>query len=103
MPPSATAPTSRAAPSWRRLTQLDAAAARPLLEEALRDKEWALRVRAADLLEQAGVPAATPEAAIRPAVPGRAIDEAEWQGTGEPAVLAARVHRRPIAAASRSS
>jgi cyclophilin family peptidyl-prolyl cis-trans isomerase/HEAT repeat protein len=66
------------------LAQLDATAARPLLEEALRDKDWPLRVRAAELLEQAGVAAATTQAAIRPAVPGRAIDEAEWQGLVSP-------------------
>ena len=66
------------------LAQLDPAAARPLLEEALRDKEWAVRVRAAELLEQAGVPAATTQAAIRPAVAGRTIDEAEWQGLVSP-------------------
>ena len=42
------------------LTALDTssspAAARPLLQEALRDQEWAVRVRAATLLEQQGVP-----------------------------------------------
>ena len=49
---SATAPTSRAAPSWRRWPGIDPAAARPLLEEALRDREWAVRVRAATLLQE---------------------------------------------------
>jgi cyclophilin family peptidyl-prolyl cis-trans isomerase/HEAT repeat protein len=67
------------------LAGLDAAAARPLLEEALRDKDWAIRVRASELLERAGVPAATTQATIRPAVAGRAIDEAEWQGLVSPA------------------
>jgi cyclophilin family peptidyl-prolyl cis-trans isomerase/HEAT repeat protein len=66
------------------LAQLDAAAARPLLDEALRDREWALRVRAAELLEQAGGDAATTRAAIRPAGAGRPIDEAEWQGLVSP-------------------
>ena len=66
------------------LAQLDAAAARPLLEEALRDKDWALRVRAAELLQQNGANAATTQAAIRPAIAGRAIGEAEWQGLVNP-------------------
>ena len=66
------------------LAQLDAAAARPLLEEALRDKDWALRVRAAELLQQAGAAAATTQASIRPAVSGRQIAEAEWQGLIRP-------------------
>ncbi len=61
------------------LAQLDPGAARPLLEEALRDKDWAIRRRSAELLQQAGAPAATTEEAIRPAVAGRAIAEAEWQ------------------------
>jgi cyclophilin family peptidyl-prolyl cis-trans isomerase/HEAT repeat protein len=66
------------------LAQLDPAAARPLLEEALREKDWPLRVRAAELLEQAGVPPATTQPAIRPAAGGRTIDEAEWQGLVSP-------------------
>jgi cyclophilin family peptidyl-prolyl cis-trans isomerase len=66
------------------LARLDAAAARPLLEEALRDRDWALRVRAAELLQDAGADAAATQNAIRPAMPGRAIDNAEWQGLVNP-------------------
>jgi cyclophilin family peptidyl-prolyl cis-trans isomerase len=66
------------------IAQLDPAAARPLLDEALRDKDWALRVRAAELLEQAGATAATTQSAIRPATAGRPIDEAEWEGLVSP-------------------
>jgi cyclophilin family peptidyl-prolyl cis-trans isomerase/HEAT repeat protein len=66
------------------LAQLDPAAARPILEEALRDKDWAVRVRAAELLQQNGADAAATQAAIRPAIAGRAISEAEWQGLVNP-------------------
>jgi cyclophilin family peptidyl-prolyl cis-trans isomerase/HEAT repeat protein len=66
------------------LAQLDPAAARPLLEEGLRNKDWAVRVRAADLLQQAGADAAATQGAIRPAVAGRAIGEAEWRGLVNP-------------------
>ena len=61
------------------LNRIDPAAARPLLEEALKDRDWAVRVRAATLLRQGGVPPATVDAAIRPAPPGRPIDDAERQ------------------------
>ncbi|MBI4265585.1 MAG: HEAT repeat domain-containing protein [Acidobacteria bacterium] len=59
------------------LTRIDPAAARPLLEEALMDREWALRVRAAELLQQqdAGTRAAE---TIRPATGGRPVAESEW-------------------------
>jgi cyclophilin family peptidyl-prolyl cis-trans isomerase/HEAT repeat protein len=59
------------------LNLLDPAAARPLLQEALGDKDWALRVRAAALLRDSGVP--VPPGAIRPATAGSAIDDPEWQ------------------------
>ena len=52
------------------LHRLDPMAARPLLEEALKDREWAVRVRAAALLEEQGVQ--TPLEAIRPATAGPA-------------------------------
>jgi cyclophilin family peptidyl-prolyl cis-trans isomerase len=65
------------------LAQLDPAAAQPLLEEALGDKDWALRVRAAELLQQSGAPASV-EVVIRPAVTGRAIGETEWQSLVSP-------------------
>lgn len=63
------------------LAGIDPAAARPVLEEALRDREWAVRVRAATLLqERGGVDTAT---SIRPAI-GRQLSEAEWQGLVSP-------------------
>jgi cyclophilin family peptidyl-prolyl cis-trans isomerase/HEAT repeat protein len=59
------------------INQLNPQAARPLLQEALRDREWAVRVRAAELLRQQGFTEPTAET-IRPATGGRPIDEAEW-------------------------
>jgi cyclophilin family peptidyl-prolyl cis-trans isomerase/HEAT repeat protein len=61
------------------IARLDSAAARPLLEEALHDPDWAVRVRAAALLKEQN--AATPQtaAAMRPAVAGRDVMEREWQ------------------------
>jgi cyclophilin family peptidyl-prolyl cis-trans isomerase len=58
------------------LAQLDPTVARPLLEEALRDRNWAVRVRAAALLREGGADVA--EAAMRPAPAGRAITDEEW-------------------------
>jgi cyclophilin family peptidyl-prolyl cis-trans isomerase len=60
------------------ITRIDPAMARPLLLEALKDREWAVRVRALALLREQG--AAEPaDSVIRPAPAGRPIDEAEWQ------------------------
>jgi cyclophilin family peptidyl-prolyl cis-trans isomerase/HEAT repeat protein len=56
--------------------RIDPAAARPALEEALNDREWAIRVRAATLLREQGVPAAE---AARPATSGRPLEAAERQ------------------------
>ena len=58
------------------LAQLDPMVARPLLEEALRDRDWAVRVQAAALLRDGGTDVA--EAAMRPAPAGRAITDQEW-------------------------
>jgi cyclophilin family peptidyl-prolyl cis-trans isomerase/HEAT repeat protein len=58
------------------LGALDPAAARPVLEEALHDRDWAVRVKAATLLRDQGV--TDTAMAIRPA-PVRSIDEAEWR------------------------
>lgn len=55
--------------------RIDPAAARPTLEEALRDREWAIRVRAASLLREQGVATADP---ARPATGGRAVTPDEW-------------------------
>jgi cyclophilin family peptidyl-prolyl cis-trans isomerase/HEAT repeat protein len=58
--------------------QLDAPAARPLLEAALTDRDWALRVHAADLLRQSGAGEGT-AARMRPATPGVSVDTPEWR------------------------
>ena len=58
------------------LAQIDPMVARPLLEEALRDRDWAVRVRAAALLRDGGTDVA--EEVMRPAPAGRAITDQEW-------------------------
>jgi cyclophilin family peptidyl-prolyl cis-trans isomerase/HEAT repeat protein len=58
--------------------QLNPTAARPLLETALGDRDWAVRVRAAALL-QATTGDRAAEAAIRPAPSGRSVSEIEWE------------------------
>jgi len=63
---------------------LDPAAARPLLEGALTDKDWALRVRAAELLTEAGAGAGVAER-MRPATVGVDVDDAAWRATIAPA------------------
>jgi cyclophilin family peptidyl-prolyl cis-trans isomerase/HEAT repeat protein len=65
------------------LAQVAPTVARPLLEEALRDREWAVRVRAAALLREGGT-AGVAEAAIRPAVDGRPVADQEWQALVSP-------------------
>ena len=67
------------------LNSIDPTAARPLLQEALKDRDWAVRVRAATLLREQGVAAATLDAAMRPAPPGRPMDDAERQALLNPA------------------
>jgi cyclophilin family peptidyl-prolyl cis-trans isomerase/HEAT repeat protein len=58
------------------LNTLDPAAARPMLEQALKDRDWALRVKAATLLREQGV--TDTAAAMRPAIQ-RPMDEATRQ------------------------
>jgi len=60
------------------MAAIDAAAARPVLQEALKDRDWAVRVRASELLRAAGVTDPTAEI-IRPAPAGRVVSEREWQ------------------------
>jgi cyclophilin family peptidyl-prolyl cis-trans isomerase/HEAT repeat protein len=60
------------------LDRLDRQAARPVLTEALADRDWAVRVRAAELLRAAGVAAATAQP-LRPATAPRAVDDPAWQ------------------------
>jgi cyclophilin family peptidyl-prolyl cis-trans isomerase len=65
------------------LAQLDPAGSRPLLDEALKDKDWALRVRAADLLREQKVTDGV-AAAMRPATPGQAVDSPAWKAMVAP-------------------
>lgn len=60
------------------LERIDPAAAQPFLQEALRDREWAVRVRAAALIGERGQ-AASFDTAIRPAPEGRTVSEEEWK------------------------
>ena len=59
------------------IARLDPTAARPLLDQALQDRDWAVRVRAAELLREMGTQVAP--AAIRPAPVERALTEAEMK------------------------
>jgi cyclophilin family peptidyl-prolyl cis-trans isomerase/HEAT repeat protein len=56
---------------------IEPATGRQLLQQALADRDWALRVRAATLLRGQGVTDA--DAAIRPAAAGRPIEDPAWQ------------------------
>jgi cyclophilin family peptidyl-prolyl cis-trans isomerase/HEAT repeat protein len=58
------------------LNTLDPATARPLLQDALHDRDWAVRVKAASLLRDQGV--TDTAMAIRPA-PARPMDDAEYR------------------------
>jgi cyclophilin family peptidyl-prolyl cis-trans isomerase/HEAT repeat protein len=64
------------------LSRVDPAAARPVLEDALRDRDWAVRLRAAELLREQGVTGF--DAVIRPAAPGRFVDDPAWQALVSP-------------------
>ena len=61
------------------LHRIDPAAAQPLLDEALRDRDWAVRVRAAELLVERGGDRSAIAAAMRPAPAGRRVSDEEWQ------------------------
>jgi cyclophilin family peptidyl-prolyl cis-trans isomerase/HEAT repeat protein len=65
------------------LVQLDPAGSRPLLDEALKDKDWALRVRAADLLREQKVTDGV-AAAMRPATAGEDVESASWKAMVAP-------------------
>ena len=73
------------------LARLDPAAARPVLIEALKDRDWAVRVRALTLLREQKVTGQ--DEAARPATAGRVGHRSAVAGDRGPAVLAARVHR----------
>jgi cyclophilin family peptidyl-prolyl cis-trans isomerase len=64
------------------LAGLDPAAARSVLEEALKDRDWAVRVRARTLLREQGVSGA--DAIMRPAVARGPVDSPEWQAIAVP-------------------
>ena len=64
------------------LHRIDPVYARPFFQEALKDREWAVRVRAAALLKEQGV--APDAAAIRPAAAGRAVEDPAWQPLIDP-------------------
>jgi cyclophilin family peptidyl-prolyl cis-trans isomerase len=64
------------------LATIDAAAARPLLDEALADRDWAVRVRAAALLREAGV--TVDPGSLRPAVLERPMTEREMAWAAAP-------------------
>jgi HEAT repeat protein len=59
------------------LNQINPTAAQPLFQEALRDRDWAVRVRAAMVLRERGQEESI-ETAIRPAPAGRAVSDEEW-------------------------
>jgi cyclophilin family peptidyl-prolyl cis-trans isomerase/HEAT repeat protein len=59
------------------LHRIDPGAAQPLAQDALRDRDWAVRVRAAALLRERSRDGAI-DAAIRPAPTGRPVSDEEW-------------------------
>jgi cyclophilin family peptidyl-prolyl cis-trans isomerase/HEAT repeat protein len=60
------------------LAKLGPEVARPVLEDALQDRDWAVRVRAAALMRDIGVNEPMAEA-IRPAPAERSLTEADWK------------------------
>jgi cyclophilin family peptidyl-prolyl cis-trans isomerase/HEAT repeat protein len=66
------------------LAQLDPPGTRPLLDEALKDKDWAVRVRAADLLREQNV-TENVAAFMRPATAGQPVDSPAWTAVVAPA------------------
>jgi cyclophilin family peptidyl-prolyl cis-trans isomerase/HEAT repeat protein len=65
------------------LNSVSPAAARPLLQDALKDRDWALRLKAAALLKAQGFTEAT-EQTIRPAAPARSVDDPAFIALGSP-------------------
>jgi cyclophilin family peptidyl-prolyl cis-trans isomerase len=58
--------------------RIDPAAARPVLIEALKDRDWAVRVRAAALLKEQSAEGDA-QTVIRPAAPGRPVADPAWR------------------------
>jgi cyclophilin family peptidyl-prolyl cis-trans isomerase/HEAT repeat protein len=73
--------TARAA-ALGALARLDPAAARPVLMEALKDRDWAVRVRALTLLKEQSVTGQ--DGAARPATAGRSVTDPQWQAIVAP-------------------
>ena len=73
--------TARAA-ALGALARLDPAAAQPVLMEALKDRDWAVRVRALTLLKEQKVTGQ--DAAARPATAGRTVTDPQWQAIVNP-------------------
>ena len=67
------------------INRIDPAAGKPLLEAALADRDWAVRVRAADLLKEGGTADGVADR-MRPASPGASVDDPEWQAMVAPTV-----------------
>ena len=65
------------------VTTIEPSSGRQLLQQALADRDWALRVRAATLLKEQG--ATDVDAAIRPAAAGRPVEDPAWQALVTPA------------------
>jgi cyclophilin family peptidyl-prolyl cis-trans isomerase/HEAT repeat protein len=64
------------------LARLDPQAARPVLDSALSDRDWAVRVRAAALLREQGVTGG--DNRIRPAAPDHPVTDPSWQALATP-------------------
>jgi cyclophilin family peptidyl-prolyl cis-trans isomerase/HEAT repeat protein len=64
------------------LARLDPAAARPVLIEAFKDRDWAVRLRALALLKEQKVTGQ--DEAVRPATAGRAVTDPQWQAIVNP-------------------
>jgi cyclophilin family peptidyl-prolyl cis-trans isomerase/HEAT repeat protein len=66
------------------VNRLDPTAAQPVLQEALRDREWAVRVRAAMMYRERGSADPAVDTAIRPAGSGRSVTDDERRGLMAP-------------------
>ena len=82
--------------------RIDPAAAKPLLEAALADRDWAMRVRAADLLKEGGTTTGIAER-MRPATPGAAGGRSRVARDGGARRSRRTPSSRPRRAPSRSS
>ena len=84
------------------INTIEPATGRQMLQQALMDKDWALRVRAATLLREQGV--ADVDAAIRPAPSGvAAVDDPGFAALVTPAVSRRTRSSTPTRAPSKSS